>query len=294
MTSASRRVSAVLGAVALVVGGVAFVVGVIELVFRLDAGDALSAFLVCGAAWCLAAWLWGARATVGWTAFALLAGGAATDGRWLLAGAALVALAIVVTVTLGLTVRTLRDLGTIPPEPAGKDEVMPDTEASVAEYEEAGFRRAGAYAFSISGQRIVVSVLSGPDDDRLALLTGKVRQVVSRFGDRLFVTSNVLSVPVPGEVLRQQPSYGTKLVDAHRAALEVLAQRGLTPDVFGNENEMVETGLALESRTCRFLAEAPAWELLRRLPRGRARRPLADDHRSRRRIDAWLDARDSS
>lgn len=294
MTSTFRRVSAVLAGVALLIGGAAFVVAVIELVFRLDAGDALSAGLVCGAAWCLAAWLWRARATVGWTAFALLAGGMAADGRWLLAGAALVALGIVVAVTLGLTVRTLRELGTIAVEPAGKDEVMADAEASVAKYEEAGFRRAGAYAFNISGERIVVSVLSGPDDDRFALVTGKVRQVVSRFGDRLVVTSNVLSIPVPPDVLRQQPYYGTKLVEAHRAAIEVLAQRGLVPDVVGSDDEIVETGRSLESRTCRFLAEASAWELLQRLPRGRDRRPIADDRRSRRRIDAWLDGRVSS
>ena len=292
MTTAFTRVSAVLGAVALLVGGVAFAVLVVELVFRLDSADALALALVCSGAWCLTGWLWrrDGTATIGWTGFALIAAGLATDGRWLLAALVLVGLAVVVGVTLALTMRMLRELGSIAVEPAGNDEVMADSVASVAEYEDAGFRRAGAYASNIPANRIIVVVLAGPDGDRLALVTGKVRQVVSRFGDRLLVTTNVLSIPVPRYVLRQRPYYGTRLLDAHHAAIEILERRGLVPDVFATDDEVVETARLLESRTCRFLAEASPRELLRLLPRGRHGRPIEDDRRTRRRIDAWLAA----
>ncbi len=76
---------------------------------------------------------------------------------------------------------------------------------------------------------------------------------------------------------------------AHQAALELLARRGVRPDRFGSNTEVLEAAREIDLRSIRFVAHAPLAMFLRLGARVRVSdHALGDDDRSRRRIDAWL------
>lgn len=71
----------------------------------------------------------------------------------------------------------------------------------------------------------------------------------------------------------------------------MLAERGLTPDRFAADAEALEAAQAVEWETVRFVSDSKTRTALRVETRGKGGDPLlADDDRSRHRVDAWLGA----
>jgi hypothetical protein len=176
-------------------------------------------------------------------------------------------------------------------EEVDADEIEPGAEPAVAALEEAGFRRSGAYATEVprlrGTRRVVVSVLTGPESDRFAVATDRVAEVVSRFGDRWLLTINSGQAPLPPDKLRQviAGAAPAELVTAHQAALDVLANRGLTPDQLA-EDAVVGAAFELERSAIAYVTGAGVRKGL--VMRMTSDPRVRDDERSRRRVDGWL------
>lgn len=251
--------------------------------------------LATGAATVLiATWAWGSPSPYParqWAAVGLLAVGIAILMP-LLAVAVFVAYALLAVLPSRYMLGRMSSLEL---ELVGPDEVDPGAMAWVAELEAAGFRRVGGYraVIPLFRKRVTASVLVGPDGDRFAVVTDRMSDVVSRYEGRWLVTTSSGLVPVPEHILRQLVVQGnpSELATAHEAGVELLAERGFTPDRFAADADVLEAARALEWDSIRFASDSKTKSALRIETRGKGGDPvLADDDRSRRRIDAWLTA----
>jgi hypothetical protein len=275
---------------AIVFGAVIAGYGVL-LLFAGDIRPAVSAWLVGGGSILLVTWARGFP-TREWLATALLFVGIALVGSPFFA---LAILAGAVVLQLWLS-RRMRSRISPDLEVVGSDEVMPGAEEAVAALEAVGFRRAGAYATQIprlrGTRRVVVSVLTGPERDRFAIATDRIAEVVSRFGVRWLLTINSGTAPLSGDKLRQVVARGApaELAAAHQTALDVLAERGMTPDPVADE-DAVEAAFELERSAIAFASGLGMGKALGMEFRRMTSDPvLRDDARSRRRVDDWLGA----
>lgn len=228
-----------------------------------------------------------------WLTTAMLFVGIALVGSPIFAGAILVA-AVVLQTWLA---RRMRSRISTEFERLDRTEVVPGAEEAVAGFEAAGFRRSGAYAGEVprlpGTKRVLVSVLIGPDDDRFAIATDRVVEVVSRFGERSLLTVNSGLAPVPGSKLRQVVAGAgpAELAKAHQAALDFLAERGIEPDRFQEDDDAVEAAIEVERSAIAFGADLGIVKSLGVETRRRSSDPvLRDDDRSRARVDNWLAA----
>jgi hypothetical protein len=184
-----------------------------------------------------------------------------------------------------------RNVGRIRLEPLDHPAVMPGAEDLVQQFSAAGFRAVGAYRFRVAGRPIILTVLIGPERDRIAAVTDKTWQVVSRFGTRSLVTGNSAVAPLPADVLRQQVAGGgpAEIIGAHDAALTLLNRRSRQPDVFATETEVLEAVRQMEMRALAFVGQASLRTALRVETRGASgTRVLGDDPHSLHRLDAWF------
>jgi hypothetical protein len=182
-------------------------------------------------------------------------------------------------------------------EEAGPDAVMPGAEGIVSDFEVAGFRRIGGFRWALRGRLVTETVLASPDSECYALVTDRVVEVASRFEDRTLTTINEGRAPLPPDILRQviRPGGPAELLQAHRAAPELLARRWLQPDRFRDDSETLAAVRASEERALRYGSKISLPTLLRLgVSGGDADRELGDDGESQRRIDAWLGARHES
>ena len=260
-----------------------------------DLRQALSSALVGGGLLLIVTWARGVPAAYPlreWIAFATVAAGLAVVGQPIVVAAIFVsAFLLQLALTRSVRRRMPTDFDVVSP-----DEVMPGAERAVAALEAAGFRRAGGYAAPLpklcGSKRVVFSVLTGPDSDRLAVVTDRVVQVVSRVaGGRWLVTSNSGIAPVAGDILRQKIPRGTpdELARAHQAAVAVLSSRGILPDRLAHDGNALEAALELERRLRRPTVDKDAATAVRMETRGKRGEPvLDDDEPSRQRVDAWL------
>ena len=177
------------------------------------------------------------------------------------------------------------------PEPALTDEVMPGAEGYRDGFEMAGFRRVGGFRWALRGRLVIESVLASAGRDRYAIVTDRVLEVGSRFGDRTLITTNSGRAPTGPDTLRQVvPSASpADLVSAHESALDQLDVRGLRPDRFLDDDDLLRFVRAAEERALRT-TKVPGLATLvaRELTAGDRDRLLGDDEESRRRINAWL------
>jgi hypothetical protein len=224
-----------------------------------------------------------------WVVLALILGGVGVIGPALIAAGVFVALVTLkVVASMGFARRLRRvELGPVPPE------VVMEGAEGVANLEAEGFWRLGGHRMRVSRTLLTTTVLVGRDDDRLANVTDRVWEVASRFGRRWLITISSGLAPLPADVLRQDvggddPSHVAR---AHEAALQLLARRGVRPDRFGNDTEVLEAAREIDLRSIRFVAHASLAVFLRLEARVRiSDHALVDDDSSRRRIDAWLAA----
>lgn len=216
---------------------------------------------------------------------------------WVIGVLGLVAIALVVLLEASFGVGVLRRWRTIEHEPARVDQAEPE-----AAFEDKGFRVVGAYRVRLDQALLDVTAMLGPDRDRVVCVSYDTAWLVSRFGDRLLVTHSYAESPVPPDVLRQEVyGWADELEDAHRAALALLAARGLQPDPFRVEADAVKAAQELDAKFFRFNSDHLLRSLLRmyvrtwrvEITQESAEPVLADDERTRRRINAWLRARTS-
>jgi hypothetical protein len=171
------------------------------------------------------------------------------------------------------------------------DEADPGTTASIAEFEALGFKRVGALAVDpVPGKTVIANLMIGPREDRYAVVTDLILDVISTFDGRLLTTANWAFVNVQPERLANvlRGATPTELADAHQTALDLLAASGLAPNRIHAE-ELLDAHLELERR------------LIARFERSRLRRtyyaffgsslgsgPLDRSPASQQRINTWL------
>lgn len=178
-------------------------------------------------------------------------------------------------------------------EPAGPDAMMPGAEGFVSDFEAAGLRRIGGFRWNLRGRLVTETVMASPDHDYYAIVTDRVLELASRFGGRTLVTINRGRAPLPTDILRQVIRLGdpAELLRAHQAALDLLARRGLRPDRFGDDSEILAAIRASDERELRYGSKLSLPTLLRlHVNEGDGDRELGDDDESGRRIEAWLRA----
>ena len=176
-------------------------------------------------------------------------------------------------------------------EPAAAGEVMPGARGFLADFELAGFRPLGGFRWALRGRLVIESVLAPADRDRYAIVTDRVLELASRFGDRTLITTNSGRAPVPGDILRQVVQGGSpsELLRAHEEALDRLAEQRLRPDRFRDDAEILHAVRAIEERALRHTRVPSLMTLLLREASGEGRdRELGDDDESQRRIEDWL------
>jgi hypothetical protein len=202
----------------------------------------------------------------------------------------MVVFAAVGAVAVLLSLRFARPLPRHGPEPAGPDEAMPGAEGFISDFGTAGFRRVGGYRWALRGRLVISTVLAPAGMDRYAIVTDRVLEVASRFGDRMLITTNSGRAPTTVELLRQVvPAGPADLVLAHQDALDRLSDRGLRPDRFSGDEELLRYVRAVEERALRRGVNVSFLTLLLRGAKGdESDRELRDDVESHRRIDAWL------
>ena len=190
-----------------------------------------------------------------------------------------------------LNVFVARKIARITLERLDQPEVMPGAEDFVEQFSTEGFRVCGSYRFHIARRPVVLTVMAGPQNDRLAVITDKVLQISSRFGRRSIITTNSAVAPLPADVLRQHVADGpAALVRAHHTALTLLQRRSMRPDVFANDADALEAVREMEVRALAFIGDTSLRKALRMETEGASHAaPLGDDARSLSRIDSWME-----
>lgn len=137
-----------------------------------------------------------------------------------------------------------------------------------------------------------MTVMAGPQSDRLAVVTDKVLQITSRFGSRSLVTTNSAVAPVPADILRQPVDGGPgDLVRAHGAAVTLLDRHSIHPDVFASDTEALQAVRGMEERALALIKRVSLQTAWRMATEGAApTRLLGDDPQSLNRINAWIGA----
>ena len=206
---------------------------------------------------------------------------------------ALVVGAAVVLFVAPLLARVIavRQVGRITLEQLPQPAVMPGADVFVRLFAAEGFRVIGAFRFRTAGREVILTVLAGSENDRIAVVTDKVLQVVSRFGTRTLLTTNSAVAPVRGDVLRQHVDGGPpELSRAHDTALRVVARQVQPPDVFINDGDVMDAVRQMEERALAFIRDAPFRSALRIETAAAPADALGDDPHSLDRIRAWLAA----
>jgi hypothetical protein len=225
-----------------------------------------------------------------WLGIALLAGGLAMLGFPV--GVVAGALAALFVLQIVLNAFVARRIGQITLERLDQPEVMPGAEDFVQGFSAEGFRVCGSYRFHIGGRRVVLTVMAGPHNERLAVVTDKVLQISSRFGRRWIVTTSSAASPVPVDVLRQYVAGGpSQLVRAHDTALTLLSRHSFRPDVFANDVEALQAVREMEERALAFIGNLSLQNAMRMETEGAPRSGmLGHDAHSLSRINSWMSA----
>jgi len=200
------------------------------------------------------------------------------------------ALAVLFALQVLVNAVVARKVGRIRLERLDHPLVMNGAGNFVQQFSAAGFRPCGGYRFHTAGKTVVMTVMAGPQSDRLAVVTDKVLQIASRFGTRSMVTANSAVAPLPPDVLRQHVAGGpVELVRAHDAALTLLERHSIRPDVFASDTEALHAVREMEERALAFIGQVSLRTALRMETEGASSsRRLDDDAHSSSRIKYWI------
>ena len=198
-------------------------------------------------------------------------------------------LATLFALQLLLNAAVARTVGRITLEQLDHPVVMAGAENVVQQFSAEGFRVCGSYRFRTAGKTVVMTVMAGPQSDRLAVITDKVLQITSRFGSRSLVTTNSAVAPVPADILRQHVDGGPiDLVRTHGMALTLLERHSIRPDVFASDTEALHAVREMEERALAFIRTVSLRTALRMEMQGAPpTRLLDDDPHTLSRINTW-------
>lgn len=171
--------------------------------------------------------------------------------------------------------RWVRKLGQSSLVPRNDNEVVPGARRAVDQLLALGFQMVGSADAAGPGYRTIFNYLVSADRRTYAVASDRVQALASQFGDRMMVSIDRASIPVPASELRQLVrSDIAGLYETHKAALQVLAALGHQPEHL-DPSRVVERSLAEERRTIDFLTARPAW-VAWQIARGVARRRPPD------------------
>jgi len=178
--------------------------------------------------------------------------------------------------------------------PRHDNEVAPGAQVVVDHLLRLGFQMVGSVDASGPDYKTVFTYLVSSDRRTFAVATDRVETLGSLYGDRILVTIDRASTPVPPTELRQfVPSDLPELYDAHKQALAVISGQGHEPDHLV-PSRVIERAIEHERRSLEFLGARPWWVagqmalgVARRRPPDSAR--LVDDGASASRISRWVE-----
>ena len=143
--------------------------------------------------------------------------------------------------------------------PSADLEVDPGAQGFVDHLLHLGFQVVGAADARGPGYSTVFTYLVSSDRRSFAVATDRVETLASLFGERILVTIDRASLPVPPLELRQLvPSDLPELYDAHKQALAVIRQQGHQPDHL-IPGRIVGRALRHEQNSIEFLGARPWW-----------------------------------
>ena len=171
--------------------------------------------------------------------------------------------------------------------------VAPGARKDVDDYLRRGFSLVGSSDVAIGSHATVFSYLISADRRTYAVATDQVRCVTSAFGERVMVSISHAATPVPPLELRQRVASGgvDDLLNAHEAALAVLAGDGRQPDPLRPER-VLPFSLWIDRVSIDYLVEhkvefglAILRKILRLPPRDASL--IKRDRRTAARIERW-------
>jgi hypothetical protein len=174
----------------------------------------------------------------------------------------------------------------------GDNEVAPGARGFVNNLLQLGFQFVGSVDARGPDYATVFTYLVSSDRRTFAVATDRVETFASLFEDRILVTIDRSSMPVPPTELRQfVPADPPELYEAHKRALAAVSGQGMEPEHLASAR-VVDRAIEHEQRSVEFLGSRPwwvAWEITRGVIR---RRPpgsetISDDPGSIERILRW-------
>ena len=171
--------------------------------------------------------------------------------------------------------------------------VAAGAQPDVDDYLGLGFSLVGSCDVTTSGHDTIFSYLLSADRRTYAVATDRVRCLTSCFGERVMVSISHAATPIPPLELRQLVATTglVELLEAHEAALDVLASHGRQPDRMRPER-VVPFSLEIDQISMDYLlthkvkfAVAMLCHMLRLPPRNAA--AIRADRRTASRIDRW-------
>jgi hypothetical protein len=179
--------------------------------------------------------------------------------------------------------------------PRGDNQVAPGARRVVEDLLRLGFQTVGSVDARGPDYKTVFTYLVSSDRRTLAVAADRVGTLASLYGDKILVTIDRSSTPVPATELRQLV-HGVmgEMYEAHKDALEVISGRGEEPDHLVPAR-VIERAIEHETRSLQYLGDRPWWVgrqiflgAIRRRPPDSAR--IADDPVTAARVETWIES----
>ena len=173
--------------------------------------------------------------------------------------------------------------------------VVPGTRRVVEHLLRLGFQTVGSVDARGPDYKTVFTYLVSSDRRTLAVAADRVGTLASLYGDKILVTIDRSSTPVPGTELRQMVHGDIEeMYEAHKGALEVISGRGEEPDHLVPA-KVIERAIEHEMRSLKYLGDRPWWVarqkalgIIRRRPPDSAR--ITDDPATAARVESWIES----
>jgi hypothetical protein len=179
--------------------------------------------------------------------------------------------------------------------PRGDNQVAPGARRVVEDLLRLGFQTVGSVDARGPDYKTVFTYLVSSDRRTFAVAADRVGTLASLYGERILVTIDRSSTPVPATELRQlvQGDIGS-MYEAHKEALGVISDLGQEPDHLVPAT-VIERAIEHERRSLEHLGDRPWWVgrqkalgVIRRRPPDSSR--IADDQATAARVESWIES----
>jgi hypothetical protein len=176
--------------------------------------------------------------------------------------------------------------------PRGDGQIAPGARRVVDDLLRLGFQTVGSVDARGPDYKTIFTYLVSSDRRTFGVAADRVGTLASLYGDRIMVTIDRASTPVPATELRQLVHGDiAEMYEAHKEALAVLSGHGHEPDHLVPAR-VVESAIQHERRSLKHLSDRPWWVagqlalgVIRRRPPDSAR--IGDDVEGAARVDRW-------